>query len=264
MAIKLFLLVFLFVTAFFLRAHLQLPQINISKQQTAINIDKSLLKIAHLGNQRLFASILWVQTLLESDIEHYKKKDLNSWMFLRFDALTDLDPYFYHAYRYGGQYLSVIKDDALGAQKIYDKGLILFPDDFWLNFYAAFNYYFELNRPQKAIELYSKIAFSPMTQEYAPYLPSLLAKLKASLGDLPSAFQLLYTAYQQAPDDSVLKKRFHHSLYAIRAELDLQCLNNKQQHCPTHDFNGNPYIKNERNVFEAQENWTPFEIKAKR
>ena len=65
----------------------------------------------------MISSLLWTHTLLFSDYEHYKNDDLDSWMYLRFNTITDLDPRMYEAYNYGGQYLSIVKDDVFGAKK---------------------------------------------------------------------------------------------------------------------------------------------------
>ena len=60
------------------------PKIILEKQDTAINLNKNILLFLNFGNRRIIADLLWIQTLLESDNEHYKQKDLNSWMYLRF------------------------------------------------------------------------------------------------------------------------------------------------------------------------------------
>ena len=97
------------------------PIIKVSEQNSQINFNKNALKVLSLGQARLISSIIWVQTLMESDLEHYKNNDLNSWMYLRFDSITQLDPLFYEAYLWGGIYLSIVKDDAYGAKSLYQK-----------------------------------------------------------------------------------------------------------------------------------------------
>ena len=63
---------------------IQKPEIVFNKQSSALNINQDFLKILSSGQNRLLADYLWIVTLLESDHDHYKKKDLNSWMYLRF------------------------------------------------------------------------------------------------------------------------------------------------------------------------------------
>ena len=147
----------LFCITYLLNNRFKKPILKVSKQDSAINVDQTILQIFSLGNQRFLSSLLWVQTLLESDIEVYKKRDLNSWMYLRFNSIINLDPYFYEAYKIGGQYLSVIKDDDLGAAKILKMGIEKFPNDFWLHYLLGFQYYFELGDIDSAIKTLSLI-----------------------------------------------------------------------------------------------------------
>lgn len=243
----------------------QRPYLNVSKQDSAVNFSNNFLQLFSLGNKRLLSSLLWVQTLLESDIEHYKKKDLNSWIYLRLKTIIALDPLFYHAYRYGGQYLSIIKDDIIGASDIYEKGLIQYPEDFWLNFHAGFHYYFEAQNIDRAIELYKKIQFHSFAYKYVHFLPSLVTKMILTKeGDLSNAYKLMLTAYNNAPKDGPMRQKFFSYLYSIKAEIDLKCLNSKESDrhfkCDKTDFNGNRYIRTTSGKFIAQRNWSPFKL----
>ncbi|MBT6326719.1 MAG: hypothetical protein HOJ35_12170 [Bdellovibrionales bacterium] len=122
--ISIIILCFIFI--YFTKQHLTYPKINISKQDSATNINQTFINLFNAGEKQLISSLLWVQTILDSDLEHYQKNDSNNWMFLRFNTIISLDPRFYEAYLYGGQYLSVIKDDDLGAKIIYEKGLSVY------------------------------------------------------------------------------------------------------------------------------------------
>lgn len=211
-------------------------------QEATLNFDENLLRILTLGQKRLISSLLWVHTLLESDLEHYRNDDLNSWMFLRFNSITELDPLFYEAYLLGGNYLSVVKDDVWGAREIYEKGLRRFPDDFWLRFHNGFNYYFELSDLEMAIKNYEYAVENPIVNQVAPYLPSLLSRLKASTDGPAEAFDLLFPLYLRQPDDSAIKRHQERTLYSLRAEIDLECLNSHGENCHRIDFRGQPYL----------------------
>lgn len=235
----------------------QKPILNVSKQESALNLATEIYQYFTFGQRRISADILWIQTLLESDLEHYKQKDLNSWMFHRFHNISILDPKFIHNYWFGGQYLSVIKDDDLGAEKIYTKGLSLYPDDVHLNFYLGAHYINELDEPAKAIPLYEKVIASGR----APfYLPSLVARLKAGEGGLQESFQIIKDLYESSPKDSPLRERYYNQLYAIKAEIDLNCLNKDKSNCNIKDLNGNNYYK-EENIYKASIEWKPFRVK---
>lgn len=237
-----------------------LPPINITEQDKALNINTTFLKTISIGNPRLISSILWVKTLLDSDLDHYKNNDLNSWMFLRFNSITDLDPNFYEAYLYGGLYLSIVKDDDLGAKSIYDKGIKIFPNDYELLKNIAFHYHFELKDILGASEFYNRLLSNPQTPNH---YRSIYARFASESGDLNEAYQVLYETYAKLSSASSLKEYFRKNLYAIKAEIDLICLNEGKKGCSLLDFNSNPYTKSPQGIFQAQEPWEPFRLKDK-
>ncbi len=210
----------------------------------------------------MLSSWLWVKTLLESDIEPYRKRDLNSWMFLRFYSIITLDPKFYEAYLFGGKYLSIIKDDVTGAELIFKKGLEQYPDDFWLNINAAHNYFFEMGLPEMAYPLYKKVQFQPIAIKSFPILPSLVAKLERIHGDPQVAFDLLSIA-RENQNLEYFRKYYEKSLYSLKAEIDLNCLNLGKSNCDQNDYFGFPYIKNRGGSFQARISWKKFEFTSK-
>ncbi len=244
------------------KINLDKPAINISKQISSINFDQNYLKVFNFGFASMLSSWLWVKTLLESDIEPYGKKDLNSWMYLRFSSIITLDPKFYEAYLFGGKYLSIIKDDLRGAEIIFNKGLIQYPDDFWLNINAGHNYLFEIGDPEKALSIYKKIQFGPMALKYFPILPSIVSKLEKNRGDSVSAFNLLQIAHGHQTNEK-FKKYFEEKLYSFKAEMDLNCLNFGKLNCNRLDYKGNPYIEVEKGIFKAKDPWKTFQLSQK-
>ena len=166
-------------------ASFQKPDLKTSMQDTKRSLNPDFYKIINLGQKRLLSSLLWIDTILNMDHEHYKSHDLYNWMYVRFETITDLDKFFYRAYRNGGPILSVIRDDDLGALKIYNKGLDVFPGDVNLLFYAGIHAFFELRDDDLAIKYLDQIKYH---KDVPKYLPSLVSKLKASEGDLSGAF----------------------------------------------------------------------------
>lgn len=241
---------FFVVLSFFVIQKIKKPPIQVSLQVRAINFNSQFLKMFSGGYNRLISSVLWIKTLIDSDLEHYNKDDLNSWMYLRFNTITTLSPYFYEAYLFGGQYLSVIKDDDLGAKVLYERGTYYYPDDFWLNFYSGFHHYFELKDNMGALKSYNRIIFHPLTKKHAPYLPSLISKIKAETGDYESAYQALMTAYLNTTNTRI-KKWFRKSIYELKAEMDLNCLNSGRSDCNKVDFDGHPYRKDSQGVYQS-------------
>lgn len=235
------------------------PEFEISKQENALNFNDSIMKSVSLGQTRLLSSLLWTETLLNSDIEKYKGEKFKDWMFLRLKSILTLDPNFYEAYLYGGIYLSIIKDDDLGAEYVYDKALRIFPNDYYLNLNASFHYYYELGNKEKSIESLEKI----IHDKRAPsYLSSLLIKMKSESGDLEGSLAFIYELYKSTPKDSPLHDSYEAKLYAVKAELDLNCLNTNKNSCNKKDFYGEPYIYS-NGQYRAQREWTPLRIKRK-
>jgi len=216
-----------------------LSPLSIPKQTSALNFNHHLLKIFSLGQNRLISDILWITTLLESDLKHYKKKDLNSWMFHRFNTISNLDPLFLKNYQFGGQYLNIIKDDIQGSKIIFEKGLDIFPKDYDLNYHAGYLYAFEINDFKKALSRYLLIKDHT---EAPKFIESLLTKLKyKSTNNLELAFELTLHNYQTTKD-AFLKSKLEADLYAIKATIDLNCLNILKQNCETKDFFNENYI----------------------
>lgn len=237
-----FLLLF-FWLQFAIGTSIKKPILEVTKQESSINFEEDFVRLFNLGHGRFIGTLTWMITLLEGDIEHYNKKDSNSWMFHRFKNISILDPLFYENYLFGGQYLSVIKDDISGASFIYDKGLDHYKEDFWLNFNAGFHFYFEAKDHKRAIKSYERIANHPLTKTRLPNLPSILAKLKAEEGDFVSAYYELEFSYNQLSENNPLKKHFGNTLYSIKAKIDLKCLNSNKTDCSYLDFDGIPYKK---------------------
>ena len=222
-----------------IHSHFSKPNIVINKQDSAVNINTLFLKLFAAGNKRLIADTIWIQTLIESDTERYSGKDFGNWMYLRFLSISELDPMFYENYLYGGQYLSIIKDDLHGAALIYEKGLKYFPDDFNLNLNGGFNYYFEMGDYENGLKLLERIQHHPK----APVqIPSIVNKLKIEIGEDPKLIYLILVERYNQTRDELLKEKLKSDLYVLKAEIDLKCLNDKEIGCSSVDLNGDPYV----------------------
>lgn len=227
-----------FISAVYLHKLTPKPTIFVTTQESAINFNTTFLKLGSFGNKRLISDLIWTQTLLQSDVEHYKNKDLNNWMFLRFNTISELDPNFYENYLYGSQFLSVVKDDVEAASILIEKGLSKFPNDYDLNYFGGIMYYFELGNSKRGLELMKKIEHHPRAREY---YSSIIHKLELESGiNLKTVYQLVLEQYERT-QDKYLKKKLEYDLYAIKAEIDLKCLNNNKTGCDQKDAEGNPY-----------------------
>ncbi|HXH73324.1 MAG TPA: hypothetical protein VNJ08_00045 [Bacteriovoracaceae bacterium] len=232
------------------------PEILVSKQDSAVNVNSLFLKLLAIGNKRLIADTLWIQTLIESDLENYKGNNLNSWMYLRFLSIAELDPNFYENYLFGGQYLSIIKDDVQGASEIMTRGLKYYPDDYQLNFNQGFNYYFEMEDIDRGLPHLKKIQHHPKAPKF---IPSLVIKLQYEVThDLKFTLMMLKEAYERA-EDKMLRQKLEADLYAVKAEIDLECLNKKKDNCESRDAYGEPYMQAD-GVYKTSKPILPYKI----
>lgn len=244
----------------FVNSKISFPKLKTSKEKNSYNFDNSLIRIFSIGQKRIISDLLWVNTLLMGDEE--RVDDKNSWMFHRFITISKLEPMFYENYKYGGLYLSVIKDDVNGAKELYDLGLKSYPNDFWLNYNAAFNDYFELGNIEDALKKFKICLQSPIAKNHAEYLPSLIARIEASTGGLNEAFVILLNHYNNTPE-GLLKERLYENVYALKSEIDLDCLNSGATNCHKKDFDGVNYLlKNGR--YSSIKKWDIFRPKKRR
>lgn len=234
------LVLLLFVTTNILNSTFKKPKLDISIQESSYTFNQNVLKLFTLGNRRLVSSVLWTKTLLESDTTHTKISE-RSWMYYKFDTISELDPYFFENYLFGGIYLSIIKNDLIGAAALYEKGLIQYPTDYQLLYNTAFNYFYEMNNAAKALEKYMLLKDHPYAKSHFKLLPKLILKLKNKERDPKLAFNLLFKSYQLMTK-GIVKERTSQSLFFLKAEIDLACLNSGSKACARRDFFGNDYI----------------------
>ena len=250
---------FLFFLASYFGQQIQKPNIIISKQDSTLNLNNKMIQNFNLGYNRLESSLLWVMTILESDLDHYKAKDLNSWMFLRFATISELEPNFYENYEFGGVYLSIVKDDLFGASIIFNKGLKIFPSDYPLLKNAAFHFFFEAKDYVRSFELSQliKIKF-PLKKAFI----GMITQLEAENGKLEDALLTLDQYQLDFSLDTVIGEKIFLKRYALKAEIDLNCLNVlKNNKCSLTDLKNEPYIKS-YSGFKAKTDWTPYRRKS--
>lgn len=254
--IKILIPFILLFIAFTIQTRSMLPTLVIDKQDSALNIDIDFLKFSVAPYKMITTDLYWIATLMESDLDHYKNDDLNSWMFLRFKTITELDPNFLKAYQFGGQYLNIIKDDLEGSSYIFERGLKIFPEDYILISAAAFLYAFEIKNTQKAISLYQKAITFPQAPDY---YKSILTKLNYNTNqDAQEAFFYLREVYKNTPE-GIFRMKLKDDLYSLKAMIDLECLNSKKKNCDEKDFDNNRYIKI-NGIFVSQKKFEPYKL----
>lgn len=248
-----------FIMAGTLNNSFKKPVLKLDKQETAINLNKDLLTFLSAGNKRLFTDLLWVQTLLESDLEHYKKDDLNSWMYIRFLTISHLDPYFYENYIYGGQYLGIVKDDLQGAVNLYLRGIKFYPDDYRLLYHLGFTYYFEMANYIEGAHYLNMIKDHPKAPHFVKTIVNKLQFENAQNFDLALAY--LRDVISRTTDKLFLEK-LHKDYYALKAERDILCLNENKEGCDRLDAEGNAYYFSD-GKYRTRKTFVPYRLKKK-
>ncbi len=213
----------------------------ISGQETNYTINSDVISILSLGQQKLFSSYLWMNTLLFSDHDHVKDNK-NSWMFHRFKLISKLNPHFYENYKFGGLYLSIVKDDLYGAEQIYGEGLRYFIDDEFLLWNRGFNLCMEMNDCEAALPYFSRL--SDINSTRYPLSSRIASKIKNGLGLYEEAFAILEDNYNRLPEGPLKISTFR-TLYNLKSSKDLKCLNKEvsKNKCNLKDLEGVPYKK---------------------
>jgi len=218
------------------------PIIQVAKQDIALNFKPEMISLLSIGFKRLISDIMWIQTLMESDTDHYKKKDLNSWLYLRFSTISKLDPLFYENYNYGGQYLMIIKDDLVGAEKLLKDGTNFYPNDISLNWQLGFMFAIELADYAKSLPYLDKIKFNP---KRPTMFDSIYTKIVNQSSGPEIALEYAYEMWRAHKDGEVIKERLENQIYTLKSQIDTNCLSEGKQDCNKTDFYGDPYLKKE-------------------
>ncbi len=235
---NLFLTIIFFLLAGFLNLKIKLPPLKVEMQDKAINIQESFIEIFSFGQERMIADFLWIITLLDGDLDHYKKSDTNSWMYLRFNLIAALDPQFKRNYVDGGRYLSIIKDDIIGSIDLLKKGFHLFPEDYDINSQLGFIYAFETDRYKDSAFHYKVIRHHAKSSRF---IESLITKLRHQEKPDPKVLLNIIEHQIVSLKDEIILKKLKFDLKLVQQEVDLECLNNSLNSCNTLDPWGNTY-----------------------
>lgn len=117
------------------------------------------------------------------------------WVFKMLEAISEIQPQFKLVYDMGATFLSVYLDDREGARLMFDKGLVLYPKDWELNFRAGYHYLWEMQDPKKAAELL-KVSWE---NGAPPFVAALSAALYTKTGQAQFAKVILEDAIKRKP-----------------------------------------------------------------
>ena len=181
-------------------------------------------------------------------------------MYLRFMTIAYLDPHFYENYLFGGQYLSIVKDDLMGAVDLLTKGTKYFPQDYKLRYYLGFTYFYELGDSKNGAKWLESIMNHPKAPSFIKIIVSKLKFENTKDYDVPLLFLKDLIA---STKDQYLKEKLLKDLYSVKAERDLACLNSKKNNCDKFDTLGMPYLEI-NNVYYAQKEFNPYKLNTRK
>lgn len=132
--------------------------------EESLYLSSSSLKKISLGYTEILSDIYWMRAIQYFGSRKMEEQNPEL-LYHYFDIITDLDPRFVNAYRYGGTFLAESEPFGLGqfdlGVSLLEKGRKNNPDNFRLPLEEAFLYYFYRKDYVKAAELFQKAAEKP-------------------------------------------------------------------------------------------------------
>ncbi|MBI2486989.1 MAG: hypothetical protein HYW01_08530 [Deltaproteobacteria bacterium] len=132
--------------------------------EETLYLSSSALKKISLGYKEIVADIYWLRAIQYFGSKKVKEQDPEL-LYKYFDILTDLDPQFVNAYRFGGTFLTEPPPYGLGdvdkGIKLFDKGRENNPDNFRIPLEEAFIYYLYDKNYERAAELFNEASEKP-------------------------------------------------------------------------------------------------------
>jgi hypothetical protein len=132
--------------------------------EETLYLSSSTLKKISLGYKELVADIYWLRALQYFGGKKHENQDPDL-LYKYFDILTDLDPKFVNAYRFGGTFLAEPPPYGLGdigkGIKLFDKGRENNPDNFRIPLEEAFIYYLYDKDYERAAKLFDEASEKP-------------------------------------------------------------------------------------------------------
>jgi tetratricopeptide (TPR) repeat protein len=183
------------------------------------------------GYQENLADSLWLRLI--QDLDHCDTAQLSDgqtpkklcdidrgWVFQMLDGITTIAPKFRAPYAFGATALSVLVNDREGAKVIFDRALVQFPNDWSLEYKAAYHYLYEMKDQKKAADLLIQAG-----KNGAPgWVYSLAAQLYTAEGQARLAKSVLEGVINEDPD-----ARFAPRLRERLQEIDKVLAGTKQE-----------------------------------
>lgn len=202
-------------------------------------MDAAVFRSITVGHLPAALDWLWMNVLTDSAINKVTPGS-HPGAYYDLDLITDLDPAFFEVYQSGGNLLTVIRGDSIGARDLIKKGIEFtrsqlpgfpkeFRDRYWskpwqLYILQAYVFLFDFDNLPKAAEAFREAAMYPGAPDYIRHLD---VRLKKIGGEYEVGIKLLgFMAY--GAKDKVILERLNERKASLEISYQLFLLN--------HDF----------------------------
>ena len=180
--------------------------------KNTVLIPPSVIKKLSLGYGEIVADIYWIRALQYFGNPEFPVNEKNpDLVYKYFNIITELDPKFVNAYRFGGTFLSEPHpygmNDLEKGSLILDKGRKNNPDNFRLPMEQAFLYYLYSDDLKKASELFTEASEKPgLTEHRKASFKGMAAAALNKNGDRELAKKIWIEIYNTTLDEN--RKKF--------------------------------------------------------
>jgi len=150
-----------------------------------------VLHIVSLGFDQVVADIIFIK-MIGYFATHNTTDHTYTWLYHMADITTDLDPYFKFPYVFAGLLLNLEANQFDNARLILEKGMAVYPDDWYFPFLLGLNYFFhdgDLIRAAEYFERSNRLEGSP------EYLGKLTYTLREYGQTRETTLEFLYYLY---------------------------------------------------------------------
>jgi tetratricopeptide (TPR) repeat protein len=174
--------------------------------EDSLYVSSSSLKKISFGYKELLADIYWIRALQYFGSTGLQEQN-PAHLYHYFDIITDLDPGFVNAYRYGGTFLAEPEPFGLGdlekGTNLLDKGMKNNPENFRLPLEAAFLYYLYPKDYEKAAVLFKTASEKPgLSNSRKSYLSGMAATAHSQGGDRKLSRKIWEMIYETNPSEN--------------------------------------------------------------
>lgn len=175
------------------------------------------IKYFHFGQSMAMADLLWIrwiQNIEQCDavqespiilgkVQQYPLKPCaGGWSGQMLDRITLLDPYFKNAYVLGATVVSVLVEDKIGLDEVFERGIVHFPKD-WIIPYRAAYHEMEVMKDNSKAAYYLSIAGR---NGAPPWVLALASRLYTKEGAYELAERSLQELLNQPLDEDYRQK----------------------------------------------------------